>query len=149
MKNIHESIVLIGGGGGVYRIAQSLKHIRPNITTIQTVFDDGGHSAQLRDERGMLPPGDLRQAILALSDDTCQPLLRQLLAFRFDHKASSLDGATFGNLMLTALTEISGNLPSAIEGMCQIFRVQGKVLPVSLDSAHLVVALSDGTKIEG
>lgn len=148
--SINESIVLVGGGGGVYRVAQFLKHIRPNITTIQTVFDAGGHSARLRDERGMLPPGDIRQSILALSDDACQPLLRQLLAFRFDKKnGSSLDGATFGNIMLTALTEITGTLPAAIREMCRIFGVSGTILPVSLDHAHLAVELSDGTVLRG
>jgi uncharacterized cofD-like protein len=151
MKNkTQERIVLIGGGGGVYRIAHFLKYIRPNITTIQTVFDDGGHSHVLRDERGMLPPGDIRQAILALSRDAGQPLLRQLLAFRFDKKkGSSLNGATFGNIMVTALTEITGDLPSAINEMCRIFGVTGTVLPVSLDNAHLSVTLSDGTVIQG
>ncbi len=149
-NNIHESIVLVGGGGGVYRIAQFLKHIRPRITTIQTVFDNGGHSARLRDERGVLPPGDIRQAILALSDDQCQTFLRQLLAFRFgERNNSSLDGATFGNIMLTALTEITGSLPAAISEMSRIFGVRGTILPVSLDHAHLAVRLSDGTVLKG
>lgn len=149
-NNIHESIVLVGGGGGVYRIAQFLKRIRPRITTVQTVFDNGGHSARLRDERGVLPPGDIRQAILALSDDQCQPLLRQLLAFRFSERnGSSLDGATFGNIMLTALTEITGSLPAAISEMGRIFGVNGTVLPVSLDHSHLAVMLSDGTVLKG
>jgi len=149
-NKFHESIVLVGGGGGVFRIASSLKHIRPNITTIQTVFDNGGHSARLRLDRGVLPPGDIRQAILALSDDSGHPLLRKLLAFRFSKKnGSSLDDATVGNIMLTALTEITGSLPVAIDTMCHMFRVTGRVLPVSLDDAQLTVTLSDGTVIEG
>lgn len=148
--NYHEKICLVGGGGGVYRMARFLKHIRPNITTVQTMFDCGGHSAKLRDERGMLPPGDIRQAILALADDSIQPMLRELLSFRFTPKNSgSLDGATVGNILLTALTEITGSLPQAINAMCQLYQVRGKVLPVSLDNAHLVVTLSDGSTLKG
>ncbi|MFA6338511.1 MAG: gluconeogenesis factor YvcK family protein [Candidatus Paceibacterota bacterium] len=150
MNKIKESIVLIGGGGGVYRIAHFLKRIRSNITTIQTTFDHGGHSGQLRDERGVLPPGDIRQAILALADDKIEPTLRKLLSFRFEpQNGSSLDGVTMGNLFLTALTEITGSLPSAINTMCQWYGVKGKVLPVSLDDADLCVELNDGSIIKG
>lgn len=148
-----ERIALVGGGGGVYRIAHFLKNIRPNIATVQTVFDDGGHSARLRLDHGVLPPGDIRQAILALSDESSQPLLRQLLAFRFPQKGSDAGavpsgGENMGNMMLTALTKITGSLPAAIEEMCRIFRVSGTVLPVSLDNAHLAVRLSDGTVLK-
>lgn len=150
MGKFNENIVLVGGGGGVYRIARFLKNIRPNITTNQTVFDYGGHSARLRDERGVLPPGDIRQAILALSSDSIEPILRDLLAFRFSKRGdSSLNDATIGNLLLTALTEITGNLPAAIDAMCKLYQVQGTVLPVSLDHAHLVVTLNDGTVLKG
>ena len=81
----------------------------------------------------MLPPGDIRQAILALADDSIQPILRDLLAFRFSERgASSLNNATVGNILVTALTEITGNLPAAINAMCQLYQVRGTVLPVSL-----------------
>lgn len=150
MSNINESIVLVGGGGGVYRVARFLKHIRPNITTIQTVFDHGGHSGELRDDRGVLPPGDIRQAILALSDDGVEPILRKLLSFRFEEKGrSSLNGATVGNVLLTALAEIEGSLPLAINALCDLCKVRGKVLPVSLDDAELVVELSDQSWLKG
>ncbi|MEI6296342.1 MAG: uridine diphosphate-N-acetylglucosamine-binding protein YvcK [bacterium] len=148
--NINESIVLVGGGGGVYRIARFLKHIRPNITTIQSTFDHGGHSGILRDERGVLPPGDIRQAILALSDDEIESDLRALLSYRFAPKnGSSLDSATVGNILLTALTEITGNMLNAINILCRWFKVRGKVLPVSLNDAELCVKLSDGSVLRG
>ncbi len=150
MSKINESIVLVGGGGGVYRVARFLKHIRPNITTIQTVFDHGHHSGQLRDERGVLPPGDIRQAILALSDDNQESTWRELMKYRFSAKGdSSLNNATVGNILLTALTEIEGSLPSAINAMCRMCHVRGSVLPVSLSNAELCVELSDGMIIKG
>lgn len=150
MSKINESIVLVGGGGGVYRVARFLKHIRPNITTIQTVFDHGRHSGQLRDERGVLPPGDIRQAILALSDDQMESTLRKLMIYRFCEKGtSSLNNATVGNILLTALTEIEGSLPSAIHALCQLCGVRGNVLPVSLNNADLCVIFNDGTIMKG
>lgn len=150
MNNIHESIVLIGGGGGVYRVARFLKHIRPRITTVQTMFDRGNHSGQLRDERGVLPPGDIRQAILALADDEVESDLRSLLTYRFSKKnGSSLDDATVGNILLTALTEITGSTIAAIATLSRWFRVTGKVLPVSLTDADLCVELSDGEILKG
>ncbi len=151
MSKIRESIVLVGGGGGVYRVAKFLKYIRPNITTIQTTFDHGGHSGSLRDERGILPPGDIRQAILALSDDRIAPSLRALLSYRFVPKnGSSLDSATVGNILLTALAEINGgNMVIAINTLCEWFRVKGKVLPVSLNNAELCVKLSNGLIVRG
>jgi uncharacterized cofD-like protein len=150
MGSHNESIVLVGGGGGVYRVARSLKHIRWNISTVQTTFDHGNHSGQLRDERGVLPPGDIRQAILALSDDAVEGTLRQLLSFRFSEKGtSSLNNATVGNILLTALEEITGSLPIAISTLCSWYGVKGKVLPVSLDHADLWVRLSDGSELGG
>jgi len=150
MSKINESIVLVGGGGGVYRVARFLKHIRPNISTIQTVFDHGRHSGQLRDERGVLPPGDIRQAILALSDDNQEPILRKLMSYRFSEKGnSSLNNATVGNILLTALTEIEGSLPAAINALCRLCNVRGRVLPVSLNNADLCVELNDGSILRG
>lgn len=150
MVKINESTVAVGGGGGVYRLVRFLKRIRTNITTIQTVFDHGGHSGELRDERGVLPPGDLRQAILGLSSDNLEPALRQLMAFRFAPNGnSSLDRATVGNIMLTALSEITGSLPAGINALCAICGVEGRVLPVSLDNAELCAVLSDDSVLEG
>jgi uncharacterized cofD-like protein len=149
-SGMHESIVLVGGGGGVFRIARYLKNNRDNITTIQTMFDHGGHSGELRDEHGVLPPGDIRQAILALADEKIAHELRALLAYRFKRSnGASLDGATVGNIILTALADITGSMPAAIDVLCTWFRVKGKVLPVSLADAELCVRLSDGTILKG
>lgn len=149
-NHINESIVLVGGGGGVYRVARFLKHVRPNITTIQTVFDHGGHSGGLRDERGVLPPGDIRQAILALSDDNMEPALRKLMNHRFAPSGnSSLNHATVGNILLTALTEIEGSLPKAVSDLCKLCGVKGRVLPVSLDDSELCAELSDNSVFKG
>lgn len=147
--NINERIVLIGGGGGVYRVARFLKRHRHNITTIQTMFDHGGHSGKLRDERGLLPPGDIRQAIAALAADEIGDDLRVLLTHRFNGNGSSIDNATIGNLMLAALTEHHRDPILAIGAMCRIFRVKGQVLPVSTDHADLCVTLSDGSTVCG
>ena len=150
MSKINESVVLVGGGGGVYRVARFLKHIRPNITTIQTVFDHGRHSGQLRDERGVLPPGDIRQAILALSDDSMESTLRKLMSHRFSEKKnSSLNHNTVGNILLTALTEIEGSLPTAIHALSKLCGVRGNVLPVSLTDAELCAKLSDNSILRG
>ena len=151
--NYNEKIVLVGGGGGVYQIGRYLKHKRPNITTVQTAFDAGGHSGRLRDERGVLPPGDLRQAILALVDDSKQSLIRRVLSHRFSPKnGSSIDGVSLGNLLLTALIEINnGNVPAGIAQLSEIAGVPEhiKILPVSLDDANLVVTFDDGTTMQG
>ncbi len=149
--NSKEKIVLIGGGGGVYRLAKALRHAYPehHITTIQTVFDSGGHSGKLRDEHGILPPGDIRRAILALSDEHIEPDLRELLSYRFTRAGAALDDASVGNILLTALVDMHGGLIPAIEAMCRIFNVTGTVLPVSLDSAELCATLSDGSHITG
>lgn len=151
MKNKNINIVLVGGGGGTYRIAPMLLgYDGIELTTIQTVFDSGGHSKVLRDERGMLPPGDLRLGILALSDSSISDDLRVLLNHRFIPKGSKIDGATIGNLMLTALTEhYAGDLMLAIKSLSRICGVKGKVLPVSTDHANLIAILSDGSEIVG
>lgn len=149
MNNIHEKIVLIGGGGGVYRIAKFLKNVRDNISTIQTMFDHGGHSGKLRDEHGILPPGDIRQAILALSDESMETPLRALLSYRFPNRGSSIDDATLGNLIFTAFNDIYDGPVPAIEAMSKLFRVSGRVLPVSLDKADLVVRFGDNSVLKG
>jgi uncharacterized cofD-like protein len=150
MNPINESIGLVGGGGGVFRVANPLKDIRRNIFTLQTVFDHGKHSGQLRDERGVLPPGDVGQAIVALArEDSAE--LRALFSYRFpDRGTSSLNQATVRNILIAALTEINhGSLPKAIDALCRIFKVQGKVLPISTDDAELCVTLSDGSVLKG
>lgn len=145
-KNL--KIVVIGGGTGSYTLLKGLKRYFTDITSIVTMFDSGGSSGILRDEFGYLPPGDVRRAILALCDENAHPLFRQLIDYRFT-KGASLNGHNFGNLLLTALTEITGSEVNAIRSLSDILKIQGKVLPVSTTNSNLVAELADGVIISG
>jgi len=142
-------IVVVGGGTGTYTVLTGLRDYPVELTAIVSMFDSGGSSGRLRDEFGILPPGDVRQALLALSKLPVDKLiLRQLLDYRFKNGVG-LRGHSFGNLLLTALTEITGGADLAIEQAAKILDVQGRVLPVSLDNCHLCARLEDGTIIKG
>ena len=142
-------IVVIGGGTGTYTVLTGFRDFPVDLTAIVSMFDSGGSSGRLRDEFGILPPGDVRQALLALSKLPVDKLiLRQLLDYRFSN-GIGLKGHSFGNLLLTALTEITGRSDLAIEQAAKILDVQGQVLPVSLDNCHLCARLEDGTIIKG
>jgi len=150
VDKINESIVLVGGGGGVYQIARFLRWIRTNISTIQTAFDHGGHSGQLRDEWDILPPGDIRQAIIALIEDKNDAFFwRRIFSYRFENENSILNNASFGNLFITAAIKTEGGVIEAINKICKITGVKGKVLPVSLSKSELCAELSDGLIIKG
>lgn len=131
-------IVVIGGGSGSSHLLRGLKRYTTNITAIVTMFDSGGSSGLLRHEFGYPPFGDLRQCLLALSQDS-EPAstLEPLLDFRFE-KDSSLCGHNLGNLLLAALTRLSG-LEEAIDRLSQVLRIEGRVVPVSFDQADLCV----------
>ncbi|MCL5411590.1 MAG: YvcK family protein [Patescibacteria group bacterium] len=140
-------IVVIGGGTGTYTVLTGLKKFRGvELTAIVSMMDSGGSSGRLRDEFGHLPPGDVRQCLVALSEEDL--ILRQLFNFRFE-KNSSLNGHSFGNLFLTALTEITGGTEKAIEEAAKILTVKGRVLPVTLTNTELCAKLVDGTIIRG
>ncbi len=144
-----KKIVVIGGGTGSYNILSGLKHTQCDLTAVVAMTDSGGSSGRLRDEFGHLPPGDLRQCILALSpDDRSSLLLRQLFNYRFD-KGAGLDGHSFGNLFLTALTEVTGSTEAAIKEMGRILGIKGAVLPVTLTDSHLAARLRNGTLVRG
>ena len=144
MKNI----VTIGGGTGSYTILRGLKMFTLDITAVVNIFDSGGSTGVLRDEFGVLPPGDVRRCILALSEGPRAEILRKLFAFRFEN-GNSFKGHSFGNLLLVALTAIYGSDIEAIKKASELLDIKGRVLPVSLDKAHVVATLQDGTKIEG
>lgn len=137
-------IVVIGGGTGSFTLLQSLKNVSPNITALVSMADDGGSSGTLRDELGVLPPGDVRQCLVALSD---APKLRDLFNYRFD--SSSLEGHSFGNLFLTALEKLTGNFAEAIETASEVLGITGRVIPVTMDDVRLVLNGTDGRHIEG
>jgi len=142
-------VVVIGGGTGTYTVLMGLKKHRVDLTAIVSMADSGGSSGRLRDEFGVLPPGDVRQCLLALSNLPLEKTsLRRLLEYRFNN-GRGLKGHSFGNLLLTALTEITGREDLAIAEAAKILNVQGRVLPISLEKTTLCVRLEDGTIIKG
>jgi uncharacterized cofD-like protein len=147
--NSKASIVVIGGGTGIHSLLRGLKKYTNDITAIVSMMDSGGSSGRLRDEFGQLPPGDSRQALVALTpDDRASLILRQLFNYRFD-KGKGLEGHSFGNLFLTALTEITGDADKAISQAGSILGIKGRVIPVTLTSSHLVARLEDSSEIVG
>ena len=138
-------IVVIGGGTGLSTMLRGLKYYTSNITAIVTVGDDGGGSGDLREDLGMLPPGDIRNCILALADT--EPLMEDLLQYRF--KDGRLKNQSFGNLFLAAMAGISDNFEEAVQKMSSVLAVTGKVIPVTLDNMQLIAKLQNGNIVEG
>lgn len=138
-------IVVIGGGTGLSTMLRGLKYYTSNITAIVTVADDGGGSGDLREDLGMLPPGDIRNCILALADT--EPLMEDLLQYRF--KDGRLKNQSFGNLFLAAMDGISNNFEEAVHKMSSVLAVTGKVMPVTLDNVILKAKLKNGTIVAG
>ncbi|MBW4638866.1 MAG: YvcK family protein [Gloeocapsa sp. UFS-A4-WI-NPMV-4B04] len=139
-------IVAIGGGTGLSTLLRGLKTYSANITAIVTVADDGGSSGRLRREIGVLPPGDIRNCLAALASE--EKLLTELFQYRFQ-AGDGLTGHSFGNLFLTAMSEITGDLEQAIAASSDVLAVQGKVLPATLSDVRLWADLADGRRIEG
>ena len=139
-------IVAIGGGTGLSTLLRGLKTYSANITAIVTVADDGGSSGRLRRENGMLPPGDIRNCLAALADE--EKLLTELFQYRF-RAGDGLTGHSFGNLFLTAMSEITGDLEQAIAASSNVLAVRGQVLPATLSDVRLWAELADGRLIEG
>lgn len=138
-------IVVIGGGTGLYVLLRGLKAFTNHITAVVTVFDTGGSSGRLRKELGILPPGDIRNCLVALA--TVEPLMEKLFQYRFTN--GSLEGHNFGNLFITAMSEVSGDFISAIEKSSEILAIQGKVLPSSLENITLSAKMKDGEIVKG
>lgn len=141
-------MVCIGGGTGTYTVLTGLKNYVSDLTAVVSMADSGGSSGRLRDEFGVLPPGDVRRCLLALSSDPASQVLRQLFSYRFE-KGKSLKGHSFGNLLLTALTRITGREDRAILEAGKILHIEGRVLPVTLGNTQLCARLEDGTIIKG
>lgn len=145
-KNKFEpKIVVIGGGTGQSVFLRGLKHTTKNITAIVTVADDGGGSGALREDLGMLPPGDIRNCLLALAN--IEPTMNEVMQYRFSDGA--LKGQSFGNLFIAAMTGLYDNFETAVYKMSQIFAITGKVLPVTMEDINLVAELENGEKIIG
>jgi uncharacterized cofD-like protein len=128
------NIVLLGGGTGSFTLLQGLKKLTPNLTAIVNMSDDGGSTGVLRDELGVLPPGDVRQCLVALSDT---PEVRDLFAYRFSD--GRFDGQSLGNIILSGLELQCGSFGSAVQVASKILRITGSVVPVTLDKHTLVV----------
>ncbi len=139
-------IVVVGGGTGLSNLLRGLKHYSANITAIVTVADDGGSSGRLRREIGVLPPGDIRNCLSALADE--EKLLTELFNYRFE-SGSGLVGHSFGNLFLTAMAEITGDLEQAIAASSKVLAVRGQVLPSTLSDVQLWAELDNGQRIVG
>ena len=142
MKNV----VVIGGGTGLSTLLRGLKLFPMNITAIVTVADDGSSSGRLRKEFDTPAVGDLRNVLVSLSE--VEPLVEDLLQYRFN-TYSDLDKHALGNLMLTAMYNITGSLTESLEALSKIFNIKGKVLPITEDKAILVAHTTDGKTIEG
>lgn len=139
-------IVAVGGGTGLSMLLKGVKRITNNITAIVTVGDDGGSSGRLREEMGILPPGDIRNCIAALADD--EDLVTKLFQYRFK-TGEGLEGHSFGNLFLTALVAITGDMVSAVRESSNVLSIRGRVLPSTLDDMKLVAEMEDGRIIHG
>lgn len=149
MSSIREikcpNVVVIGGGTGLSILLRGLKEFTPNITAIVTVADDGGGSGILREDLGMLPPGDIRACILALANT--EPTMEKLLQFRFEN--GMLKGQSFGNLFIAAMNEIYGSFDAAIKETSNVLSITGKVLPMTIDNVNLYAQLENGDIIKG
>lgn len=144
-KIIEPNIVVIGGGTGLSVLLSGLKKWTSNITAIVTVADDGGGSGILREDLGMLPPGDIRACLLALANT--EPQMEKLLKYRFD--TGSLQGQSFGNLFLAAMNGIYGSFEMAIKEASNVLAITGKVYPMTLEEVKLKARLENGNIIRG
>ncbi|MBP6949192.1 MAG: YvcK family protein [Candidatus Pacebacteria bacterium] len=141
-----KSVVTIGGGTGSYTILSGLKDI-PNIslTSLVSMADDGGSTGVLRDELGVLPPGDVRQCLIALSEHT--DIVRSLMGYRFSE--GTLTGHSFGNIFLAALEKVTGDFGSGVEIASEILKVKGKVIPITTNKAELRMIMKDDSCLKG
>ncbi len=140
-------IVCLGGGTGLFTLLSGLKTLSGvTLTSIVSMSDDGGSTGRLRDMFGILPPGDIRRSLIALS--TAPDLLNELMQFRFN-RGGELSGHNLGNLLLTALSEMRGSMTSAVKAAGEILNIQGQVIPVTETVNTLKAELEDGTVIEG
>jgi len=144
-KDKRPCVVTIGGGTGHFSLLSGLKKHDVDIAAVVTMADSGGSTGQLRDELGVLPPGDLRQCLVALSK--ADATMRAVFTHRFDK--GSLKGHTLGNLILSGLEQVTGSIDEAIERVSDILKIRGRVLPVSLDPMHLRMQLKNGKVLKG
>jgi uncharacterized cofD-like protein len=139
-------IVAIGGGTGLPALLAGLKAYTSNLTAIVTVADDGGSSGRLRQDLKILPPGDLRNCLVSMAET--EPLMARLFQHRFKEKGD-LQGHSFGNIFIAAMSEVTGDFGEAVRQSSKVLAISGRVLPVTLDSVRLVAVLEDGRRVVG
>jgi uncharacterized cofD-like protein len=139
-------IVVVGGGTGLSTLLRGLKEYTGNITAIVSIADDGGSSGRLQRELGVLPPGDIRKNIAALAD--AEPLMSRLFEYRFS-EGEGLEGHSFGNLFIVAMTEVAGNFQEAVRETSRVLAVRGQILPATLSALTICARTDTGTIVRG
>lgn len=140
------AITVIGGGTGLSVLLRGIKNATSNITAVVTVADDGGSSGRLREELGIIPPGDLRNCLVALADT--EPLMEKLFQHRFGGHGN-LTGHSFGNLFIAAMTEVLGDVEKALKESSKVLAVKGRVIPATTRRVRLAATMEDGSIVEG
>lgn len=141
-------IVVIGGGTGTYTVLKGLKKYTVDLSVIVSMMDSGGSNRILRDEFGILPTSDIRQCIVALASGNSNGLIRELFTYRYS-QGTGIEGMTFGNLFMAALTDIYGSQAKAIEKTCELLGVKGEIIPITFDNSHLVARYANGAQVLG
>ncbi len=142
---LQKKVVAIGGGTGNFVVLKGLKQYDVELSAIVSMADNGGSTGILRDELGVLPPGDVRQCLVALSNSS--RLMRDLMNYRFEN--GNLGGHSFGNLLLSALEKVAGSFEKAVEEAGKILSIRGKVIPVTTNQVHLKMVLNNDKILEG
>ena len=140
------AVTVIGGGHGLSVLLRGIKTATNNVSAVVTVADDGGSSGRLREELGIIPPGDLRNCLVALADT--EPLMEKLFQYRFEGN-TALAGHSFGNLFIAAMNEVTGDMETALKESSKVLAVKGRVIPASKESVRLDAIMTDGTVVEG
>lgn len=140
------AVTVIGGGHGLSVLLRGIKSSTSNVSAVVTVADDGGSSGRLREEFGIIPPGDLRNCLVALADT--EPLMEKLFQYRFKEQ-TTLAGHSFGNLFIAAMNEVTGDMETALQESSKVLAVKGRVLPASKEYIRLDAIMEDGTIVEG
>lgn len=140
------NITVVGGGTGLSVLLRGMKEVTRNVTAVVTVADDGGSSGRLREEFNVIPPGDLRNCLVALADT--EPMMEKLFQYRFTGN-SDLAGHSFGNLFITAMTEVTGDIEQALKESSRVLAVKGRVFPATTAKVCLSATMDDGTVVDG
>lgn len=147
-RKLHKgpSVVVIGGGTGLSVLLRGIKQITNNCTAVVTACDDGGSSGRLRKELGIIPPGDMRNCLVALADT--EPIMESAMQYRFKAD-SSIEGHSLGNLFIAAMSDVAGDVEGGIADVCEILKVRGHVWPATTKNVQLKAEMDDGTKVIG